>query len=60
MKRSDLQKWIYRNRENIPITLLYMEEMPGDKILPSINKEKQNGIKFIGYDFYKQISVFER
>lgn len=61
MKRSALQKWINRNKKKIPITLLYMEEMPtSNVILPSINKGNLKGIKTIGNDFYKQISRFER
>ena len=60
MKRNTLQKWIFINRDKMPIPLLYMDEMDMDKILSSINKEKQKGIKFIGDDFYKQISGFER
>jgi hypothetical protein len=60
MKRSTLQRWIHSNKRKVPITLLYMDEMPMNKALPSINKEKQKGIKFIGNDFYKQISGFKR
>ncbi|MDR2836825.1 MAG: hypothetical protein LBV69_11675 [Bacteroidales bacterium] len=60
MKRSVLQKWINRNKRKMPITLLYMEEMPTDKVSPSIDKGKLKGIKFIGNGFYKQISGFER
>ena len=60
MKQKTLQKWLFRNKSKMPIPLLYMDEMDMDKILSSINKEKQKGIKFIGNDFYKQISGFER
>ena len=60
MKPSSLRQWINRNKRKIPITLLYMEEMPMNKALPSIKMEKQKGIKSIGNDFYKQISGLER
>jgi hypothetical protein len=54
MKRNNLQKWIYRNRQKVPITLLYLEKMSMDKALIPINiiKEKHKGAIIIGNDFF--------